>query len=124
MALTCLHGPVGALQSRAEKLSLRHGGGAPIPQGIDSSGWRRRGEGNKPEEAKGEGEFRRDPGARVRAGAHRAGAKRSHLNPGLSCPSGDETRRPGRMAEVGGEGPPAVTVRLRIPEDLSPEVGS
>lgn len=43
-AFTCLHGPVGALESRAERLSSAAAAAEPqFPQGIDSSGWRRRG---------------------------------------------------------------------------------
>lgn len=47
--------------------------------------------------------------------------KDSHLSPGLSRGRGAEERRPGRMAEVGGEGPPAATLCLPLPEDLSGE---
>ena len=114
--LTCLHGPVGAPESRAERLSSAAAAAAKpqFPQGIDSSGWRWRGGGKEPEEAKEEGGFRRDPGARVGAGALGEGEKENHPGSGLSRQREAGT---GRMGEVGGEGPPGATEWRPLPED-------
>lgn len=84
--------------------SLHRRGGAPAPQGMGSSGWRRRGEGKAPEEAKGEGGFRRDPGARVRAGAHGAGGKESPLSPRVSRTLAGEQGRSQQAGEDGSRG--------------------
>lgn len=84
--LTCLHGPIGAPESRAERLSSAAAAAAKpqFPQRIDSSGWRWKGGGKEPKEAKEEGGFRRDPGARVGAGALGEGEKENHPGSGLS----------------------------------------
>lgn len=47
--------------------------------------------------------------------------RREPPKPGAVPPEGAEARRPGGMAEVGGEGSPAATLCLRLPVDLSPE---
>lgn len=74
------------------KAALRGRRSPKSPQGIDSSGWRRRGGGKEPEEAKGEGGFRCDPGERVGAGAPGEGGKGEPPRRGAVPPE----REPGR----------------------------
>lgn len=115
--LTCLHGPVGAPESREARLSFR--GGAPIPRGTDSRGWRRRGEGKEPAEAKGrEGSaaFRAQESARgARSGKGEppkpeavppaAGSEGRGREAGEDCSSGRGRTASGHLVPAARRGP-------------------
>lgn len=117
----CLHGPVGALEFRTERLSSAAAAEPQFPKELIPVAGGGGAEGRSPRRRKGREVFAAIPARESTPERTEQEKKDSHLSPGLSRGRGAEERRPGRMAEMGGEGPPAATLCLPLPEDLSGE---
>lgn len=109
-AFTCLHGPVGALEFRTERLSSAAAAEPRFPKELIPVAGGGGAEGRSPRRRKGREVSAAIPARESAPERTEPEKKDSHLSPGLSRGRGAEERRPGRMAEVGGEGPPAATL--------------
>lgn len=114
-AFTCLHGPVGALESRAERLSSAAAAEPQFPKELIPVAGGGGAEGRSRRRRKGREVSAAIPARESAQGRTEQEKKESHPSPGLSRRRGAEAQRPGRMAEVGGEGPPAATLCLPLP---------